>query len=278
MAKPLVRLDLPADLVAFGQAGRQLEYDPRTCWVGQIVLVPLEQLEPALFAVSTQGAPTEEDDPHADQGGCYLVVGVNLVAACEDFDPVGTLLYLPLEKCYGVWDSTHLGIRVFPPTTTWTDIVAAPADHINAQWGDWTREETFVPWPRYPYCKRELYGPQPLPLLNDPNFLPDCVPSHTSRWDLDRVRMARLLRSAAEAMDTQATSTPEEGPVWEERATRVASAADRIAAGDRTAVGEMWDLFGFMGHLGSGDEPGGFAGVGEELFQLLYSWVEPDRN
>jgi hypothetical protein len=36
------------------------------------------------------------------------VLGVNLVASCTgDYEPVGFLLWLPVERRYGIWDSSH---------------------------------------------------------------------------------------------------------------------------------------------------------------------------
>jgi hypothetical protein len=44
MAQPDPGLELPADLVAFLAAGKQLEYDPEPCEAGAITLLPLSEL------------------------------------------------------------------------------------------------------------------------------------------------------------------------------------------------------------------------------------------
>jgi hypothetical protein len=96
----------------------------------------------------------------------YLVLGVNLVRSCTgDYDPVGILLWLPVEKRYGVWDSSHCAIQMFGPEVTWEQIAAEPARHINAGWTgiDPTAPpmEDLVPWLEHPYGTRQVYVPQP---------------------------------------------------------------------------------------------------------------------
>jgi len=167
-------LALPDDQVAFLKEGRQLEYDPATCEIGRVSLLPLDQLKVELFGVSMQNSSLEKEDPFAGVGGCYLVDGVSLLAACKGYDPEGMLLWLPWERRYGTWDSNHLGIHVFPPETTWLDIAADLPKYVNRQWGNWTREQTLVPWPRYVHCRIRLYRPQLITRLSDPEFMESC--------------------------------------------------------------------------------------------------------
>ena len=169
MAKPQQPppgLDLPTDLVAFLAAGKQLEYDPAACEAGAVTLLLPPKLKLERFPVEMSGSPFFEQDPHYPEVHSYLVLGVNLVASCTGgYDPVGLLLWLPVEKRYGVWDSSHCTIRMFGPEITWERIAAAPAQHINAGWTgidlDAPPMEDLVPWPIHPYGEAQVYDPQP---------------------------------------------------------------------------------------------------------------------
>jgi hypothetical protein len=160
---------LPADLSQFLAAGKQLEYDPDTCEAGAVTLLPLSELKLERFPVETSGSPFFEQDPHHPEVNSYLVLGVNLVAGCDDYEPVGLLLWLPVEKRYGIWDSSHCGISTFGPDVTWERIAVEPARHINAGWQsgdpdafpDAPPMEDLVPWLHHPYGDDQVYEPQP---------------------------------------------------------------------------------------------------------------------
>jgi hypothetical protein len=162
-------LELPADLVEFLSAGRQLEYDPADCDAGAVTLVSLGELTLQRFPVETSGSEHFEEDPHYPDVKSYLVLGVNLIASCTgDYEAAGLLLWLPIEKRFGIWDSSHCNISLFGPDVTWTQIVAAPADHINAGWGTWGVSyggqpvmTELIPWPAHPYGTAQVYEPQP---------------------------------------------------------------------------------------------------------------------
>ena len=169
-------LTLPADLVEFLRAGKQLEYDPATCEAGAVTLLPPDRLKVELFPMDCQSTEVEEQDPHNGELGCYLVEGVNLVAACTGgYEPAGLLLWLPREKRYATWDDSHCVIRVFGPEVDWSRIVEAPARHINAQWADPSEDapptSCLVPWPRYAYSAEQVYEP-----------LPDLAEWYAARW------------------------------------------------------------------------------------------------
>ena len=160
-------LDLPLDLVTFLKVGKQLEYDPALCEAGAITLLPLSELKLERFPVETSGSELAEEDPHYPDLNSYLVLAVNLVASCTgDYESVGLLLWLPLEKRYGVWDSSHCTIVMFGAEVTWESIAASAAAHINAGWTgmDPTSPETteLVPWPAHPYGHKQVYDPQPV--------------------------------------------------------------------------------------------------------------------
>jgi len=159
-------LRLPADLVEFLAGGLQLEYDPAECEAGAVTLLPLAALRPERFPVETGNLANHKDDPHHPGVNSYLVLGVNLTAACSgDYNPVGLLLWLPLERRYGIWDCSHCGIQVFDANVTWADIVAAPARYLNAGWSGMDPAsppvEDLVPWPNHPYGDGQVYAPQP---------------------------------------------------------------------------------------------------------------------
>jgi hypothetical protein len=164
--KPTPSLDLPADLVAFFAVGKQLEYDPGPCEAGAITLLPLSELKLERFPVETGSLPEYEQDPHYPDVKSYLVLGVNLVASCTgDYEPVGLLLWLPVERRYGIWDSSHCGIQVFGSEVTWRRITENPVPHLNAGWTgidpDAPPMEELVPWPAHQYGDRQVYSPQP---------------------------------------------------------------------------------------------------------------------
>jgi hypothetical protein len=161
-------LHLPADLVEFLAAGKQLVYDPEACEAGAIRLMSLERLTLELFPmyISSEMDELYASDPHKEENGYYLVTGVNLVAACADYDPCGLLMWLPLERRYATWDHEHWYIGVFGPEQTWAEIVKAPAQHINAQWigafADSVPATALKPWPLHRYSKQRQ-GPSPFP-------------------------------------------------------------------------------------------------------------------
>jgi hypothetical protein len=159
-------LDLPEDLVAFLAAGKRLEYDPKRCEAGAVTLLPLADLKLQRFPVETSSLPVFEQDPHYPDVKSYLVLGVNLVARCSrSYEPVGLLIWLPVERRYGIWDSSHCGIQTFGPEVTWERIAADPAPHLNAGWTgidpNAQKMTALVPWPAPPYGDRQVYEPQP---------------------------------------------------------------------------------------------------------------------
>jgi hypothetical protein len=161
-------LNLPTDLVEFLAAGEQLVYDPGDCEAGAIQLLPLDRLKLELFPmyISSDMEELYESDPHQGENGYYLVTGVNLVAECEEYDPCGLLMWLPIEWRFATWDHEHWYFGVFGPEQTWTEIVKAPAQHINAQWvgafADSVPATPLVPWPTHRYSKQRE-GPSPFP-------------------------------------------------------------------------------------------------------------------
>jgi hypothetical protein len=172
-------MNLPADLVAFLAASKQLEYDPAACIAGTLTLRPLADLFPHRFPVETSGSPLFEQDPHFPTENSYLVLGVNLVKSCTgDYESMGLLLWLPVEGRYGQWDSWHCTIQMFAAGGTWPQIAADPARYINALWRSGDPEaypdtppmEELVPWPTHPYFNQQVHYP----------LLPDAVRHRSS--------------------------------------------------------------------------------------------------
>ena len=159
-------LHLPEDLVVFLAAGKQLEYDPTPCEAGAVQLLPLSKLKLERFPVETGKYDFFEKDPHYPDVNSYLVLGVNLVASCSgDYEAAGLLIWLPIERRYGVWDSEHCGIQVFGSEVTWEQIAADPSTHINAGWTGMDPDAPpvydLIPWPTHPYGVSQVYSPQP---------------------------------------------------------------------------------------------------------------------
>ena len=158
-------LNLPADLAAFLAAGRQLQYDAEACGAGAVTLVPLNELKPQRFPVETIGETFRADDPNAPGVNSYLVLAVDLIADCNDeYEPTGLLLWLPVERRYAAWDSSHCKIDMFADDVTWERIAADPVPYIEASMGGGPvgpPTERLVPWVAHPYGDTQVYTPQP---------------------------------------------------------------------------------------------------------------------
>jgi hypothetical protein len=142
-----------------------LEYNPDECDAGAVKLVPLGELKPQRFPVETSGDDFREDDPNAPGVNSYLVLAVDLIASCNDnYEPAGLLLWLPIERRYAAWDSSHCKIDVFAEDLTWERIAADPVPYIEATLGGGPEDspmERLVPWLAHPYGEKQVYEPQP---------------------------------------------------------------------------------------------------------------------
>jgi hypothetical protein len=161
---------LPEDLTTFLQAGKQLQYDYDSAEPGQLTLKALSDLRVAdiYHSSAEEGhAPGHNEEPGAgwdphiedDNPGYYAIPAVDLVASITgDYDPQALLFWLPNEHMYGTWDSGHLELLVFPDTT-WTDIAAAPARYVTAQWSTDPPGYYFAPW-QHGYAHRTGLPPR----------------------------------------------------------------------------------------------------------------------
>jgi hypothetical protein len=95
------------------------------------------------------------------------VSGVSLIDSCDNYDPIGLLLWLPLDKQYGLWDGEHGTLLVFEPEVTWTEIAEDLPRHINAEWGlDGSAPvSNLAPWVFHSYNDEQTC--QPLPNLQE---------------------------------------------------------------------------------------------------------------
>jgi len=156
---------IPADLAAFMTAGKQLEYDADACDAGAVTLVPLAELRLQRFPVETSGEDFRGRDPNAPGLNSYLVLAVDLIASCnDDYEPAGLLLWLPIERRYAAWDSSHCTIDMFADGVTWDQIAADPVAYIEASLGGGPKDspmERLVPWVAHPYGDKQVYTPQP---------------------------------------------------------------------------------------------------------------------
>lgn len=145
-------LNLPAELVEFLSAGRELEYGSSSIEPGTVRLKSLDKLELGVVWVNSDESPLSQDDPHFGDKGYYEVPAVSLTGECEAYDPDFILLWLPNEQSFGTWDCDHWDLYVFP-RKTWADIVADPATYLDAQWSDYDRKnsEYFKPYPKYEF-------------------------------------------------------------------------------------------------------------------------------
>ena len=146
------QLALPSDLVAFLSSGTRLQYPSEQCEAGAVELYPVAELRLRTFDACCSGFPEGEQDPGV---GCYRVPAVDLIKTCTgDYEPEGLLIWLPGEQQYGVCDTSHDLIFVFPAEVTWSVIVRSAHRFINAQWAfddlDKAEAKLLVPWPKYP--------------------------------------------------------------------------------------------------------------------------------
>jgi hypothetical protein len=155
-------LNLPVDLVDFLRLGLKLDHAAES-EAGAIELLPMESLCLQLFPTDVDNGPIDNStDPHCREMGCYMVPAVSLVATCENYDPLGLILWFPNERCFGTWDSSHTLLESFSTDVTWTDIAREPVRYLNAFWGEARVGglAPFRPWPRYEYDPKQPHQPR----------------------------------------------------------------------------------------------------------------------
>lgn len=151
---------VPDDLRAFLSRGGQLQYDATDSQVGNVTLYPADQLSFSLFSVNCEDTDVAEEDPHQDDGGSYLVEGIDLIAEADGgYGSAGLLIWLPQDQRYAAWDSSHNEMFLFDPATRWDDIVQAPLRYLDAQWqaGDIAAISPLRPWLHHAYNDEQTY-------------------------------------------------------------------------------------------------------------------------
>jgi len=151
---------LPDDLQQFIVSGRELEYDSDACEAGTVTLTTMELLQSFLFPMNCEDTPVADEDPNKNGLGCYLVEGIDLVQDSDGgYGSEGLLIWLPLDRRYGAWDSSHNIIYTFDETTTWMDIVDAPARYLSAQWqlDDAAGISCLKPWIHHVYNHQQVH-------------------------------------------------------------------------------------------------------------------------
>ncbi|MDZ4819391.1 MAG: hypothetical protein SGJ20_10500 [Planctomycetota bacterium] len=127
------QMKLPADLVEFLRAGRQLEYVATMPEIEDVVLNGLNELTLREVYVDSSSTDFEIEDPNAALG-YYVVPAVSLVAMRRGKpDNGGLLLWFPTYGQYGHWDREHNSALRFVGKT-WKDIVANPARYLAEGW------------------------------------------------------------------------------------------------------------------------------------------------
>ena len=139
-------LGLPADLIAFLQRGRQLEFDHRETQIGLVRLKPLDHLRFDELTVTAEGTPMNRKDPHCGEDGCYILRVVDLIGESDSYSPEGLLAWFCDYRVYGSWDCDHHTAIAFP-TASWSDIVADPVKYLDAQWHMDSKVAKYIePW------------------------------------------------------------------------------------------------------------------------------------
>jgi hypothetical protein len=129
----MLKDELPDDLVAFLKTDHRLRYDAEACEIGVFTLRALDEVQEIELIVS------------AEQGGAAcMMYGLDLLKSCEEYDPRGMLVYIPLLRKYGSYDGDKQSLVTYRGMS-WSDFLANPTRYINAGWfeDEEIAEETF---------------------------------------------------------------------------------------------------------------------------------------
>lgn len=147
--------DLPADLVAFLLAGRQLRFDHKKTEIGIVKLKPFDHLQFGAFTVTADDTPLEAKDPHRGEVGYYTLQVIDLIGESAAYSPEGLLAWFCDYEVFGSWDCDHHTALGFPDAS-WSDIVADPPQYLDAQWkSDESVAKYIVPWKHCKFAKRK---------------------------------------------------------------------------------------------------------------------------
>jgi hypothetical protein len=161
--------------------------------------------------------PGGPDDPRTEQHGSYLVAGVSLVSTCDGYDPVGLLLWLPLDERYGTWDGEHGTLRVFLERENWSAISKDLPRYINSLWGlDGSAPVSdLTPWIRHPYNAEQLSQALPdIPEWYEANWLLRGVNRNSVQLRYPEELRIRIERDGEHCKSTVSTKKAEKDAQW----------------------------------------------------------------
>jgi hypothetical protein len=213
---------IPRDLREFLAAGGTLQYDADECDPGKVTLCTMEQLQLCLFSVDSDDTDVEDEDPHREDPGCYLVEGVDLIRDADGgYGSEGLLIWLPQDECYAAWDGGHNKMFVFDNSTTWSDIVQSPVPYLNAQWESY--ESALVspirPWIHHVYNPQQVFRRFAFPtewFIAEQTLRGDMVDGVQMRIpreikvEINRTEESLILNAARSHMDDDSKWIPEE--------------------------------------------------------------------
>lgn len=159
-----LELGLPDDLVAFLGAGRQLDYDPKDCEAGRVILGGLSDVKAGKAWIDpSELCNYSVWNPHDGNNDCYYQVPcVSLTIKAGAYSPRGILVWIPQIKLFATCDTGHGVVWVFP-RTSWSQIVERRAVFLGAQWNpDPEVQALLVPWGVFALVQGNPY--------NDPNI------------------------------------------------------------------------------------------------------------
>jgi hypothetical protein len=142
---------IPEDLRNFlvTNSGRQIVFD-RTkqpnLEVVSLQFYASNELKLRTFTLDTYDYYLNHNEPGNDPELRYDIEGLDLVRACNSYEPEGILVYFPTLQEYGCWDCDHLIITIFLDAS-WCEIEQRLAKYVNAQWYPDQEEQYLLrPW------------------------------------------------------------------------------------------------------------------------------------
>jgi len=117
----MMSFEIEQNLEVFLKEGTQLEYNESVFEAGKVELIKHDDLK--LGYVNIVGPEYGKN--------YYSIPAINLTSSAEGYDPEYILMWLPNEKKYGAWDSSHWIVYIFEGAK-WSDIVSDPLTYLDA--------------------------------------------------------------------------------------------------------------------------------------------------
>ncbi len=149
-SRPSVSTLLPPEVLAFLEehGKKKLTFDPEKhpdMEVREVVFKASRSLKRSKFNLCTHEYYLNQGESGDDPNLEYMLEGVDLIAASDDYDPEGILVWFPQLDEFGFWDPDHAVIGLFPKTP-WAKIEKRLPQYINAQWNDSPKHKLLRPW------------------------------------------------------------------------------------------------------------------------------------